>query len=153
MNVALFQPEIPQNTAAILRTLACLGAEAHIVGPAAFDLSERGLRRAGLDYAQTVPLTRHHTFRDFRRAVPGRIVLLTTRASVPLHAFAFDQGDTLLFGRESAGVPEEVHAGADARVRIPLMPGARSLNLAVAVGIALMAATVSSGAITTKGLT
>ncbi|RAI04084.1 rRNA methyltransferase [Acuticoccus sediminis] len=152
MNVALFQPEIPQNTAAILRTLACFGAEAHIVGPAAFNLSERAQRRAGLDYAQTVPLTHHTTFEAFQSAMPGRIVLLTTGAETLLHDFAFDQSDTLLFGRESAGVPETVHAAASARVRIPLMPQARSLNLAVAVGIALMAAYLSSGAITTKGL-
>lgn len=152
MNVALFQPEIPQNTAAILRTLACFGASAHIVGPAAFDLSDRAVRRAGLDYAASVPLTRHPTFDAFKAAVPSRIVLLTTRADTLLHDFAFHEDDTLLFGQESAGVPDTVHAAADARVRIPLVPGARSLNLAVAVGIALMAATVSSGAVTTRGL-
>ncbi|UOM33182.1 tRNA (cytidine(34)-2'-O)-methyltransferase [Acuticoccus sp. I52.16.1] len=152
MNVALFQPEIPQNTAAILRTLACLGARGHIIGPAAFDLSPRAIRRAGLDYAATVPLTQHPTFDAFKAAAPGRVVLFTTRADMALTDFAFDQSDTLLFGRESAGVPDEVHAAADVRLRIPLVPGARSLNLAVAVGIALMTATVSSGALVAKGL-
>lgn len=152
MNVALYAPEIPQNTAAILRTLACLGAEAHIVGPAAFDLSDRAMRRAGLDYAQTVPIKRHATFGQFREEVAGRVVLLTTRGAATLEKFAFDQSDTLLFGRESAGVPDEIHAAVDATVRIPLKEGARSLNLSVAVGIALMTALIATGGLEARGL-
>lgn len=152
MNVALYAPEIPQNTAAILRTLACLGAKAHIVGPAAFDLSDRAMRRAGLDYADTVPIKRHATYDDFRRDIAGRVVLFTTHGSTSLPEFEFDQGDTLLFGRESSGVPDEIHAAADATVRIPLKEGARSLNLAVAVGIALMTALLATDGVAAKGL-
>lgn len=152
MDVALYEPDIPQNTAAILRTAACLGSTVHIVGPAAFDLSDRAVRRAGLDYAAGVPLVRHATFEAFRATIEGRIVLFTTRAGTLLPGFAFDPRDTLLFGRESAGVPQRVHETADASVRIPLAPGARSLNLAVAVGIGLMTALTVSGALSAKGL-
>lgn len=136
MDVALYEPDIAQNTAAILRTAVCFDAGVHIVGPAAFDLSDRAVRRAGLDYAARARLTRHTTFTDFRGAV-GRVVLFTTSADVALPDFAFAQGDTLLFGRESTGVPHNVHHQVDARIRIPLADGARSLNLAVAVGIGL----------------
>lgn len=147
MIVALHEPDIPQNTAAILRTAACFGVAVHIVGPAAFDLSDRAVRRAGLDYAPRVPLTRHPTFASFRAAVPGRLVLLTTRGDIDLDSFDFVREDVLLFGAESAGVPNAVHAAADVRVRIPLAEGMRSLNLATAVGIALWQALVSSGAL------
>lgn len=144
MIVALYEPDIPQNTAAILRTAACLGAPVHIVGPAAFDLSSRAVRRAGLDYAPRALLTRHVTFAEFFTALEGRLVLLTTRGDVPLDAFDFAATDVLLFGAESAGVPDHVHAAADARVVIPMVPGVRSLNLATAVGIALWQAMVSA---------
>lgn len=147
MNIALYEPDIPQNTAAILRTAACFGACVHIVGPAAFDLSERAVRRAGLDYSARVPLTRHATFAGFRAAVPGRLVLFTTRGSVPVEGFAFAADDILLFGRESAGVPDAVHESAGARVRIPMAAEMRSLNLAVAVGIGLWQAMVAARAL------
>ncbi|MBJ3775369.1 tRNA (cytidine(34)-2'-O)-methyltransferase [Acuticoccus mangrovi] len=150
MDLALYEPDIPQNTAAILRTAFCLGARVHIVGPAGFDLSDRAMRRAGLDYAPRVPLLRHPTFEAFQ-AVAGRIVLFTTRATTPLTAFAFTAGDTLLFGRESAGVPEAVHALCPHTVRIPIVGDARSLNLAVAVGIGLFEAVRQTGGISPEG--
>lgn len=152
MNVALYQPEIPQNTAAILRTAACFGASVHIIGPAAFDLSERSVRRAGLDYARRVEIKRHASFEEFV-AQQQRIVLFTTKARDSLPDFAFRADDTLLFGRESAGVPEAVHDACASRVRIPLAADARSLNLAVAVGIGLFQALASSNAFLEKGLT
>jgi tRNA (cytidine/uridine-2'-O-)-methyltransferase len=142
MDVALFQPDIPQNTAAILRTARCLDAAVHIVGPAAFDLSDRAVRRAGLDYAAAARLVRHVDWDAFRTDIAAerrRIVLFTTRGTTPVDRFPFEAGDVLLFGRESAGVPDEVQAACPA-VRIPLAPGARSLNLAVAVGIGLFEA-------------
>jgi len=153
MDIALFEPDIPQNTAAILRTAVCFDAAVHIVGPAAFDLSERATRRAGLDYAATARLKRHTSFDVFKSATPGRIVLFTTRASTTLDAFAFAPGDTLLFGRESAGVPDAVHDACDERVRIPLARGARSLNLAVAVAVGLWQALSSTNQLDPKGLT
>lgn len=152
MIVALYQPDIAQNTAAILRTAACLGASVHIVGPAAFDLSDRAVRRAGLDYAHRVPLTRHASFEAFTSAVPGRIVLFTTSGASPVQSFAFEPDDALLFGQESAGVPDAIHAAAHARVRIPQATGTRSLNLAVSVGIALMMALNATGGFEAKGL-
>lgn len=144
MIVALYEPDIAQNTAAILRTAACLDAAVHIVGPAASDLSVRAVRRAGLDYAPRVALTRHATFAAFTAALAGRLVLLTARGDVALDAFDFAATDVLLFGRESAGVPDDVHAAAAARVRIPMASGMRSLNLATAVGVALWQAMVSA---------
>lgn len=148
MDVALYQPDIPQNTAAILRTAVCFGATAHIVGPAAFDLSDRAVRRAGLDYAARARLRRHTGLEAFRAAA-GRVVLFTTAARQTLPEFPFEPADTLLFGRESAGVPPAVHEAIADRVRIPLVPGARSLNLAVAVGIGLSHALFTTG---TEGL-
>ncbi|WP_420391550.1 tRNA (cytidine(34)-2'-O)-methyltransferase [Acuticoccus sp.] len=152
MDIALYQPEIPQNTAAILRTAGCLGAGVHLVGAPAFDLSTRAARRAGLDYVATVPIQRHATFADLRAAVAGRIVLFTTHADLVLTDASFGFDDTLLFGREGSGVPTAIHDSADERVRIPLVAGARSLNLAVAVGIGLMGALNASGALARKGL-
>lgn len=144
MHIALFEPDIPQNTAAILRTAVCFGAEVHIVGPAAFDLGDRAVRRAGLDYAARAAMRRHLTFDAFQNSV-GRVVLFTTRADVPMPHFAFEAGDTLLFGRESAGVPDHVHDALAHKVRIPMVADARSLNLAVSVAIGLShAMTVTS---------
>ena len=152
MDVALHEPDIPQNTAAIMRTAACLGVRVHIVGPAGFDLSDRATRRAGLDYAARATLRRHEDFQTFRNALSSRIVLFTTRACNKLGDFPFNTDDVLLFGSESGGVPHAVHVECCARVRIPLAPGARSLNLAVAVGIGLFEALRASGNLTTKGL-
>ncbi len=139
MNIALFQPDIPGNTGTILRTAACLDFRLHVIGPAGFDLSDRALKRAGMDYLEMAALTRHDdwtAFQNWRTSESHRLVLFTTSAAEDYRAFPYAPGDILLFGRESAGVPDLVHAAADARVLIPMAPGARSLNLAVAVGMA-----------------
>ena len=140
MRLALYQPDIPQNTGTILRTAACLGVPVDLIEPAGFDITDRALRRAGLDYLAHVEIARHASFAAFdagRRAQGRRLVLLTTRGETSYAAFAFAPGDTLLLGRESAGVPEAVHAAADARMRIPIRPGLRSLNVAVAAAMVL----------------
>jgi tRNA (cytidine/uridine-2'-O-)-methyltransferase len=140
MRLALYAPDIPQNTGTILRLAACLGVAVDIIGPAAFDLTDRALRRAALDYLEHVEIARHQSFADFEaaRGVRGsRLVLLSTRASQPHHAFAFRSTDTLLLGRESAGVPDAVRAAADASIRIPMRPELRSLNVAVAAALVL----------------
>lgn len=139
MDIALFQPDIPGNTGTILRTAACLGFRLHVIGPAGFDLSDRALKRAGMDYVEMAALTRHDdwpAFEAWRQSECRRLVLFTTRAASDYRAFAYRSDDVLLFGRESAGVPDLVHEAADARLIIPMAPAARSLNLAVAVGMA-----------------
>jgi tRNA (cytidine/uridine-2'-O-)-methyltransferase len=137
MLLALFQPDIPQNLGAALRLGACLGVPVEVIEPCGFPLSDRAIRRAALDYGDPGDVRRHPGWEDFRKVRPGRIVLFTTRGAQPLHDFAFRPDDTLLFGRESAGVPDEVHDAADARVIIPLMPGMRSFNLTVSAAIGL----------------
>lgn len=138
--VALYQPDIAGNTGTILRTAACLGFAVDVIGPAGFDLSDRALRRAGMDYLAMASLVRHDgwdAFETWRREARRRLVLFTTKTDASYAAFGFQPADTLLFGRESAGVPDHVHAAADHRVTIPMRPEARSLNVAVAVGIAM----------------
>ena len=138
IHVALYQPDIAGNTGSILRTAACLGFAVHLIGPAGFDASDRALRRAGMDYLAMAALTRHDDWAAFEtwRAEQGlRLTLLTTKAARPYTDHAFAPGEVLLFGSESAGVPEPVHETADARLTIPMIEGARSLNLAVSVGI------------------
>ncbi len=142
MRLALYQPDIPQNTGTILRLAACLGVPVDLIGPAGFDFSDRLFRRAGLDYLEHVAITRHESFAAFERAranrtPPPRLVLLTRHGARAHVAFPFAADDVLMLGRESAGVPEEVHALADARVRIPVQAGLRSLNIAVAAAMAL----------------
>jgi len=140
MHLALYQPDIPQNTGAILRLGACLDVAVDLIEPCGFVWSDRRLRRAGMDYLEGVTLSRHASWAAFQaaRATTGsRLVLLTTQGDVRYDAFAFRPTDTLLVGRESAGVPQEVHAAADARVVIPLAPPARSLNVALAASIVL----------------
>lgn len=141
MRVALFEPDIPQNVGAVLRLGACLGVPIEIIEPCGFPFSDKGLRRAGLDYIGQAQLTRHASWRafsDIRGPVMGeRLVLLTTAASLPYSSFAFETDDILVLGRESAGAPEHVHKTADARIKIPMAPGARSLNVVVAAAIAL----------------
>jgi tRNA (cytidine/uridine-2'-O-)-methyltransferase len=140
MRLALYQPDIPQNAGTILRMAACFGVACEIIGPAGFDLSDRALRRAGLDYLGKVALTRHLSFETFeisRRASGRRLIVLTTSAARAHTAFQYHSGDVLLLGRESAGVPQNVHEAADARLRIPMRPGLRSLNVAVAAAIVL----------------
>ena len=134
MRLALYQPDIPQNAGTIMRLAACLGVGLDIIEPAGFDAADRNLRRAGLDYLERLELRRHVSFAAFdgwRRPAGYRLVLATTRGSIPYPDFAFVPTDILMLGRESAGVPEAVHAVADARVFVPMRPGLRSLNVAV----------------------
>jgi len=140
MRLALFQPDIPQNLGAALRLGACLGVPVDVIEPCGFPLSDAGVRRAAMDYGALADLRRHASWADFLDAPErkaGRLLLFTTKGAAPLHGFEFRDGDTLIFGRESSGAPDEVHAAADARLFIPLMPGARSLNLTVSAAIAL----------------
>jgi tRNA (cytidine/uridine-2'-O-)-methyltransferase len=139
MRIALFQPDIPQNTGTILRLCACLGVKAHLIEPAGFPISDRHFRRSGMDYLDQVTIERHaswQAFEDWRRAEALRLILFTTKGATSYLDHAFDPRDILVFGRESAGVPPEVHAAADARLLIPLRAGLRSLNVAMAVAIA-----------------
>ena len=140
MQLALYEPDIPQNTGTILRLCACLGLEAHIVEPAGFPVTDRAFRRAGMDYLDHVRLIRHRSWEAFereRRDGGLRLVLFTTQGSVPYLDHHFRPEDILLFGRESAGVPDMVHAAADARLVIPMQPGLRSLNVAMTVAMAV----------------
>lgn len=140
MRLALYQPDIPQNAGTLIRLAACMGVAVDIVEPAGFPVSDRAFRRAGLDYLDHVEIARHASFAAFdsdRRAAGRRLVLLTTRGSVPHHDVAFEKRDVLMLGRESAGVPNDVHAAADVRVRIPMRADLRSLNVAVAGAIVL----------------
>lgn len=136
--IALYQPDIAGNTGTILRFAACTGLAVDIIEPAGFDLADRNLKRAGMDYLEMAALTRHvdwQAFEENRQASGRRLVLLSTRAAQPYTQFAFSDRDTLLFGRETAGVPDRVHEAAEARLLIPMQPGARSLNLAMAVAM------------------
>lgn len=139
MRLALFEPDIPQNAGALLRLAACFGVAVDLIEPCGFLLDDRRLKRATLDYAAGLVLCRHTSWDAFRagRDPQSRLILMTTMGSVPLCRFTFAAGDTILLGRESAGVPEYVHRIAAARVVIPLRPGARSLNVALAGAIAL----------------
>jgi tRNA (cytidine/uridine-2'-O-)-methyltransferase len=140
MRIALFEPDIPQNTGTILRLAACLGVEAHIIEPAGFPTSDRAFRRAGMDYVNHVKIVRHASWDAFAawRARAGlRLLLFTTRAAVSYLDHAFRPEDILLFGRESAGVPDKVHQAADARLLIPMREGLRSLNVAMACAMAV----------------
>ncbi len=131
---------MPQNTGAMLRLGACLGVPVDLIEPCGFPFSDKGLRRAGLDYLDHVELTRHvswDAFKSARSAARGRLVLMTTAADRCYTDFDFAAGDTILVGRESAGVPQEVHAQADARLKIPMAEAARSLNVALAAALAL----------------
>ena len=135
MHVALYEPDIAQNTGTILRLCACLGVQAHIIEPAGFPVSDRTFRRAGMDYLDQVTLTRHVSwaaFEQWRRQEKRDLVLFTTRAATPYLDHCFSTNSVLLFGRESAGVPDTVHTAADARLTIPMRPGLRSLNVAMA---------------------
>lgn len=135
LRVALFQPDIAGNVGAVMRTCACLGIALDLIEPMGFQWDDKRVARAAMDYIDHVALTRHGDWDAFAGQAAGRLVLLTTRGATPLHDFAFRQDDVLLFGRESAGVPEAVHARADARVVIPMAPGLRSMNLSVSAGI------------------
>ena len=141
MRLALFQPDIPQNVGACIRLSACFGVELHVIEPTGFGFDDRAVKRAALDYGPLGHLTRHVDWEAFQAARgAGRLVLFTTSGATALTDFVFQPDDVLLFGRETAGVPEDVHAAADARVFIPIRPEARSLNLAVSAGIGLFEA-------------
>jgi tRNA (cytidine/uridine-2'-O-)-methyltransferase len=140
MQLALFQPDIPQNTGTILRLCACLNVVAHIIEPAGFPVSDRHFRRAGMDYLDRVTITRHDSwskFEQWRNAGGHRLILFTTKATGCYLDYRYGADDILLFGRESAGVPDEVAAAANARLVIPIEPGLRSLNVAMASAMAL----------------
>lgn len=140
IRLALYQPDIPQNTGTMIRLAACLGVGVDIIEPCGFDASDRNFRRAGMDYLERASILRHDdwaAFEQARRAAGARLVLATTRGAIPYPDFAFRPGDVLLMGRESAGVPEAVHDAADARLLIPVRPGLRSLNVAVAAAMIL----------------
>jgi len=137
LRLALYQPDIPQNTGTILRLAACLGVPLDIIEPCGFVLDDRRLRRAGMDYLDGVEMTRHSSWEAFRRDRRGRVVLLSTRAETSYLDFRFASGDVLLLGRESAGVPDAVHTAAAARVVVPMTPGARSLNVGMAAAMVL----------------
>jgi tRNA (cytidine/uridine-2'-O-)-methyltransferase len=138
LRIALYQPDIAGNTGTILRLAACLGLGVDIIEPAGFPLSDQALKRAGMDYLEMAALTRHvdwHAFEDWRGREARRLVLLSTKAATAYTDFVFATDDVLLFGRESAGVPEPVHEAADARLTIPMRPGARSINVALSVAM------------------
>ena len=138
LRIALYQPDIPGNTGTILRLAACLGLGVDIIEPAGFDISDRNLKRAGMDYLASVSLVRHVNFERFeqwRRESGRRLVLASTKAAERYTDFAYRSDDILLFGRESAGVPETVHGKADARVIIPMVEGQRSINVAMSAAM------------------
>ncbi|MHA1153920.1 MAG: tRNA (cytidine(34)-2'-O)-methyltransferase [Alphaproteobacteria bacterium] len=149
MRLVLFEPDIPQNTGALLRLGACLGVPVDIVEPCGFLFDDKRLRRAGMDYLEAVEMVRHRSWRAYRaaarKAPPGRLVLLTTRGATRYGDFAFRPDDNLLLGRESAGVPETVHTEADARLLIPMRSGTRSLNVALAAAMVLSEALRQTG--------
>lgn len=147
--LALFEPDIPQNTGTLLRLGACLGVPVEIIAPAGFDLSDRAMRRAGLDYAARTILTVHRDYAAFEadaRARGGRVVAISARATTPYHRFAFEPGDTILAGRESSGLPEAVRERVDHAISIPMAGGMRSLNVAVASAIVVAEALRQTGA-------
>lgn len=145
MRIALYQPEIAGNVGAILRLTACYGVPVDIIEPCGFAFSDKRLARAGMDYAAEAEIVRHVDWAAFEATRTGRLIAMTTRGSVPLHHARFEPGDVLLMGSEGAGLPDEVHAAADLRVRIPLRPGFRSLNVGMSAGIALTEALRQTG--------
>lgn len=148
MILALYCPDIAQNAGTIIRTGACLGVPVHIIEPAGFPTGSAAFRRAGMDYVDQAEVRRHASFEAFdavRRAEGRRLVLFTTAAETSFVDFRFAPGDVLLFGRESQGVPDAVHAAADARLTIPMQAGRRSLNVAVSAAMGLTEALRQTG--------
>jgi len=147
LRLALYEPDIPQNTGALLRLAACFGVGVDLIEPTGFLLDDRRLKRASLDYADLAAITRHRSWAQFCtvRDPESRLILMTTAGAMPLHRFEFSATDTILLGRESTGVPGSVHAVADARLVIPLRSEARSLNVALAGAIALYEALRQTG--------
>lgn len=141
MEVILYQPDIAGNLGAIMRSCTCFGTPLSVIEPCGFPLTAKALRRTAMDYGAPDTLLRHKSWDAFQSVKPqGRLVLFTTKAAAPITEFEFQPTDRLIFGRESAGVPDEVHETSDARVLIPILNGARSFNLSVSVGIALFEA-------------
>ncbi len=156
MRLALYQPDIPQNTGTILRLAACLGVGVDVIGPTGFDMTDRALRRAGLDYLEHVVIDRHLSFAEFdaaRARIGYRLVLLSTHAELSCYDAAFQASDVLLLGRESAGAPDDVHRAADLRVAIPMRVGLRSLNVAVAAAMVLGEALRQTDSLPMRGRT
>lgn len=146
MRLALFEPDIPQNTGALIRLAACFGVPLDIIEPCGFLWNDAKLKRAGMDYTGQAEIIRHNSWMTFQAAHSvGRLVLVTTKGADRYSEFAFAADDVLVLGRESAGVPEEVHAAVEARVRIPMRPGLRSLNVAQAGAIVLAEALRQTG--------
>tara|TARA_R110002167_G_scaffold238089_3_gene443216 strand:+ start:747 stop:1235 length:489 start_codon:yes stop_codon:yes gene_type:complete len=137
MRLALYQPDIPQNTGAMIRLCACLGVSLDVIEPCGFTFTEKSLRRSALDYAPLADVSRHASWHTFQAQSSGRLVLLSTKAVVSHVDFAFAPNDVLLLGREEAGVPDDVHAAVDARIRVPMRADARSLNVAIAAAMVL----------------
>lgn len=137
MRIALYQPDIATNTGTIIRLGACLETGIDIIEPCGFPFGDAAMRRAGMDYLSRASVVRHASWDAFRAGQRGRIVLMTTKSALAYTAFAFEREDTILLGRESAGVPDDVADACDARVSIPMAAGERSLNVAVAAGMAL----------------
>ncbi len=156
MQIALFQPDIPQNTGTILRLCACLDVSAHIIEPSGFDTSDRNFRRAGMDYLDHVRLKRHDSwskFEEWRAEAACRLVLFTTKAAKSYLDFSYAASDVLLFGRETAGVTDAVVTAADARLVIPIRPTMRSLNVAVSVAMAVGEARRQTGSLSAGSAT
>ncbi|MDE0811829.1 MAG: tRNA (cytidine(34)-2'-O)-methyltransferase [Alphaproteobacteria bacterium] len=148
MRLALYQPDIPQNTGTIMRLAACFGVTLDIIEPCGFVFSDSKLRRAGMDYADRVLVERHASWEKFLEdRASGRLVLLTTKSTAPITDFTFQVDDLLLLGSESSGVPDSVYEAVDGRLRIPMRSGERSLNVAVCAGIALWEALKDTGSL------
>lgn len=137
LRLALYQPDIPQNTGTLMRLCACLGIGLDVIEPCGFVLSDKNLKRSGMDYLDQLSWQRHADWAAFAAQKSGRVIVLSTQASETYTDFIFQNTDTLLLGRESSGLPAEVHASADARVIIPMQPNTRSLNVAIAGAIVL----------------
>jgi tRNA (cytidine/uridine-2'-O-)-methyltransferase len=145
LRIALYQPDIPQNTGTIMRLAACLGMVVDLIEPAGFPATDRAFRRAGMDYLEMVALHRHKSFSEFKAMLvenapddsPPRLILLTTEGNIPYYDFSYRPDDILMLGRETAGVPEEVHALANARLLVPMQPGLRSINVAIVAAMVL----------------
>jgi tRNA (cytidine/uridine-2'-O-)-methyltransferase len=145
MRIALYQPEIAGNVGAVLRLAACMGVAVDIIEPTGFTFSDARLKRAGMDYIEIATMTRHGSWGEFMATNTARLILMTTKGEQSPYAFQFRHDDTLLFGQESAGVPADIAAHCDARLRIPIAASARSLNLSVSAGIAIAEALRQTG--------
>lgn len=152
-DIALYQPDIPQNTGTILRLAACLDVSVHIIEPAGFPLSDSALKRAGMDYLERAAMKRHinfNTFDEWRRDQGRRLLLLTTKTDKSYTDFTFQNGDILMMGRESTGAPNDIHSLVDDRLTIPMAEGMRSLNVAVSTGMVIGEALRQTNAFPTR---